>query len=111
MSLLAGEHAFLLASAISVPVALIITVVLCWCWRVSPIQRIVMPGADECRHAERFFTTMLEQTKEKPMRPCDYDALSRLGHGLLVRNGINALANALIFAVTFTGSHALLMAL
>ena len=111
MSLLAGELSFVWASILSLPIALAITVILGWCWRASPIQRIVMPGADECRLAERFFTTMLEQTTEKPMRPCDYDALSRLGHGLLVRNGLNALANALIFGVVFTGSHALLMAL
>ena len=111
MSLLTGELAFLWASIIALPVSIGITAVLMWVYRWSPIQRIVFPGADECRLAERFFTTMLAQTTEKPMRPCDYEAISRLGHGILLRNGMNAIAVAVIFFSVFTGSHALLLAL
>ena len=108
MSLLAGELAFLWASIISLPVALAITVVLGWCWRVSPIQRIVMPGADECREAEALVTRLRETYDLKPYQ---WAVLGQLLYGILIRNGLNALANALIFGVVFTGSHALLMAL
>lgn len=105
MSLIAGELSFLWASIISLPIALAITVVLAWAWRVSPIQRIVMPGADECRVLEASLTAALQDSK--PLSP----GWAQVGAAMLIRNGLNALANALIFAVVFTGSHALLMAL
>ena len=108
MTLLTGELAFLWASIISLPVALAITVVLGWCWRVSPIQRIVMPGADECSDIETWLKVQLAKPDLKPL---DIQAFGWVSIGILIRNGLNALANALIFAVVFTGSHALLMAL
>ena len=109
MSLLTGELAFLWASIISVPVALAIQVALNWFWRWSPIQRIVMPGADECRGAENLLHVLMDGTRD--LKPFELAAMGQMLHGLLLRNGMNAIANALIFAVVFTGSHALLMAL
>ena len=105
MSLLTGELAFLWASIVSVPVALAIQTCLNWFWRWGPIQRIVMPGADECRVLEHSLAAALAQ--DKPLTP----GWAQVGAALLQRNGMNAIANALIFAVVFTGSHALLMAL
>ena len=109
MTLIAGELAFLWASIISLPIALAITVVLAWAWRVSPIQRIVMPGADECRRLESHLGWRLDHGED--LKPAEMAQVAQLGQGILIRNGLNALANALIFAVVFTGSHALLMAL
>ena len=108
MTLIAGELAFLWASIISLPITIAIQLVLNWVWRFSVLQKVLLPGADECRGAENI-PSMLMNGKE--LSPHETELLGRVMHGLLIRNGLNALANALIFAVVFTGSHALLMAL
>lgn len=112
MSLLTGELAFLWASIIALPIAIGITAALMWVYRWSPVQAIVFPGADECRlmeHLVRAHDMMLR--KNETLKPPEYQMLAQLGHGLLIRNGLMAVAVSIIFFATFTGAHALLLAL
>ena len=109
MSLLTGPLALVWATIIAVPVALVVTGVVFWAWRVyRPLQQIVMPGADESRMLERYLYTLL--AKDTPS-PAEMQTIGQVGKGVLVRNGLNALALVLCFAVVFTGAHALLMVL
>ena len=105
MSLLTGELAFLWASIIATPIAIAVTAVLMWVYRWSPVQRIVFPGADECRILERSLTAALDG--DKPLTP----GWAAVGAAMLHRNGLIAIAVALIFFAVFTGAHALLLAL
>ena len=104
MSMLAGAFAHILAIFLAVPVAIVVTVVLMWCFRFSPIQRIVFPGADECRILERSLTKALEG--DKPLTP----GWAAVGAAMLHRNGLLAIAVAIIFWVVLVSAHSLLMA-
>ena len=105
MSLIFGTFAHVWASILALPIAIAVTTIIFWCYRFSGIQRIVMPGADECRLIEGYFKHAIEEGGSEA------DALARLGHGILLRNGMNAIAVAIVFLAVFTGSHALLAAL
>lgn len=109
MSMLAGAFAHIFAILLAVPVAIVVTVILMWCFRLSPIQRIVFPGADECRDLE-VLTQELTHLKGREHKPYEMQALAQLGHGLLIRNGLLAIAVAVIFWVVLVSAHALLMA-
>ena len=108
MSLLTGELAFLWASIIALPMAIGITAAIFWFYRWSVVQKVVMPGADECRDAEVLAIALMNDPERKPAETA---ALAQVFHGILVRNGLNAIAVAIIFFCVFTGAHALLLAL
>ena len=110
MSLIFGSLAHIWASILAVPVAIVVTTIIFWCYRFSGIQRIVMPGADECRMLEAFVHARAHRTSDE-LGPENVATLARLGHGILLRNGMNAIAVAIVFLAVFTGSHALLAAL
>ena len=105
MSLLLGEWFLVGASVVALPVAVFVTVALMYIYRFSAVQRIVFPGADECRKSEAFLNVMLDKSD---LKPAELATLSQISHGILIRNGLNAIAVAIIFAVVFTGTHALL---
>ena len=109
MSILFGTFAHVWASIIAVPVAVIVTAVIFWCYRWSIVQKVVMPGADECRLIERYLAQGLSGDAE--LTPDERAALAQLSHGVLLRNGMNAIAVAIVFLAVFTGAHALLAAL
>ena len=112
MSLIFGTFAHVWASILALPVAIVVTTIIFWCYRFSGIQRIVMPGADECRLLERWVAVHSVRGKgEQDISDAALAAIARLGHGLLIRNGMNAIAVAIVFLAVFTGSHALLAAL
>ena len=110
MHQLFGHLAFLWATLLAVPLSLVVTAVLFAVWRWSPIQRVCMPGADECRMLEAFVHARCHRTADE-LGHESMAALAQLGHGILIRNGLNAIALALVFFVVMTASHALLMAL
>ena len=105
MSLLTGELAFLWASIIALPMAIGITAAIFWFYRWSVVQKVVMPGADECRILEKSLAAALEE--DKPLTT----GWAQVGAAMLHRNGLNAIAVAIIFFCVFTGAHALLLAL
>ena len=105
MSLLFGAFAHVWASIVAVPVAVAVTAVIFWFYRWSIVQRVVMPGADECRILEHSLTAALQQ--DKPLTP----GWAQVGAAMLLRNGMNAIAVAVVFLAVFTGAHALLAAL
>ena len=107
-----GHLAFLWATILAVPISLVVTAVLFAVWRWSPIQRVCMPGADESRDAEHLFRALkLMFDQDGQLQPHHFDLAGRIGHGILIRNGLNAIALALVFFVVMTGAHSLLMAL
>ena len=114
MHQLFGHMSHIFAVLISVPVALVVTALLFACWRWSPIQRVCMPGADECRRCEHLLNAVMEvlqKNGDDHLKPHEYALMAQLSHGILIRNGLNAIALALVFFVVATGSHALLLAL
>lgn len=110
MSLIFGSFAHVYAAALAVPIAIAVTVLLMWVYRFSGVQRIVFPGADECRTLENVTAAWFgHEHSVGNLTDAQWQALSRLGHGILIRNGLNAVAVAIIFMSVFAGAHALLM--
>ena len=105
MSLLFGAWAHVWASIVAVPLAIVITAVIFWFYRWSIVQRVVMPGADECRILERSLVAALDEGK--PLTP----GWAAVASAMLHRNGLNAVAVAIVFLAVFTGAHALLAAM
>ena len=105
MSLLFGTFAHVWASIVAVPVAIAVTAIIFWFYRWSIVQRVVMPGADECRLLERALVAALDEGK--PLTP----GWAAVGAAMLHRNGLNAVAVAIVFLSVFTGAHSLLLAL
>ena len=110
MSLLFGTFAHVWASIIAVPVAIVITALIFWVYRWSFIQRVVMPGANECRQLEGWLNDVMSGDSRE-LTDQQVAMISTLGQGMLHRNGLNAVAVAIVFLAVFTGSHALLAAL
>lgn len=109
MSLLFGSLAHVWASILAVPLAIVVTWVILYCFRRIPqVQRIVMPGADECRRIERWADRQLDEDKPTPAH---MQMMGAVMAALLIRNGITTIAVAIIFLAIFTGAHALLSAL
>ena len=112
MSMLLGTFAHVWASIVAVPVAIAVTAIIFWFYRWSIVQRVVMPGADECRRIEEWHGwRKMHGTGEHKPNPAELQAYAQVSHGLLLRNGMNAIAVAIVFLAVFTGSHALLLAL
>ena len=86
-------------AAAAVFLSIIVTACIFAVYRLSGLQRFVMPGADEARALEARLVEVLAEGK--PLTP----AWGEIGAAILTRNGQNAIAVAIVFLAVFSGIH------